>query len=184
MKTSRTKALLLSLVAVLAIFLTACGSSTANKSNSHEQASFKNEPTTTKHADVKSSILSGDGFWYLAGKINHKSNSGIEAIAFDKKTGKATMYNVDKFYKSYSAAKRAKALNKEGTVKYTFTKDKKDQTMIKLSGKLSGIDMTQTVTVKDSTKGTNKATKLHLSGYHAVRDVDMDKTNVVFVETT
>ncbi|WP_203651965.1 hypothetical protein [Secundilactobacillus yichangensis] len=182
MKRSRIKVMLLSLVAVLAIFLTACGSKSANN-KSNEQASFKNEPATTKHTDVKSTILSGDGFWYLAGKINHKSNSGIEAIAFDKNSGKATMYNVDKFYKSYSAAKNAKALNKEGTVKYTFTTNKQNQTMIKLSGKLSGIDMTQTVTVKDTTKGTNKATKLHLSGYHAVRDVDMDKTNVVFVES-
>ena len=153
MKTSRTKVILLSLVAVLAIFLTACGSkSSSNKPSSNEQASFKNEPKTTKHADVKSTVLSGDGFWYLAGKINHKSNSGIEAVAFDKKTGKATMYNVDKFYKSYSAAKKAKALNKEGTVKYTFTQNKKDQTLIKLSGKLSGIDMTQTVTVKDAVR--------------------------------
>ncbi|KRK99673.1 hypothetical protein FD04_GL002449 [Secundilactobacillus odoratitofui DSM 19909 = JCM 15043] len=180
MKKTRTKALLLSLVAVLAIFLTACGSKSSTKSN--EQASFKNEPTTTKHADVKSSVLSGDGFWYLAGKINHKSNSGIEAIAFNKNTGKATMYNVNKFYKTYSAAKKANALNKEGTVKYTFTKNSKNQTVIKLSGKLSGIDMTQTVTVKNTTKGTNKATKLHMSGYQAVRDVDMDKTNAVFVE--
>lgn len=182
MKTTRTKALLLSLVAVLAIFLTACGSkSSSHKTN--ESASFKNEPTTTKHSDVKSAVLSGDGFWYLAGKINHKSNSGIEAIAFDKNSSKATMYNVDKFYKTFNAAKKAKALNKEGTVRYTFTTNKDNQTVIKLSGKLSGIDMTQTVTVKDSTKGTNKSTNLHLSGYHAVRDVDMDKTNVVFVET-
>lgn len=183
MKRSRTKVILLSLVAVLAIFLTACGSKSSNN-KSNQQASFKNEPATNKHTDVKSTVLSGDGFWYLAGKINHKSNSGIEAVAFDKHTGKATMYNVDKFYKSYSAAKKANALNKEGTVKYTFTKDKKNQTLIKLSGKLSGVDMTQTVTVKDTTKGTNKTTKLHLSGYHAVRDVDMDKTNIVFVETT
>ncbi|HBF74109.1 MAG TPA: hypothetical protein DDW71_02470, partial [Lactobacillus sp.] len=127
MKTSRIKVMLLSLIAVLAIFLTACGSQSASKS--HEQASFKNEPATTKHTDVKSTVLSGDGFWYLAGKINHKSNSGVEAVAFDKKTGKATMYNVDKFYKSYSAAKKAKALNKEGTVKYTFTKNKQNQTV-------------------------------------------------------
>lgn len=181
MKTSRIKVMLLSLIAVSAIFLTACGNQSASN-KSHEQASFKNEPATTKHTDVKSTVLSGDGFWYLAGKINHKSNSGVEALAFDKKTGKATLYNVDKFYKSYSAAKKAKALNKEGTVKYTFTKNKQNQTVIKLAGKLSGIDMTQTVTVKDTTKGTNKATKLHLSGYHAVRDVDMDKTNIVFVE--
>lgn len=181
MRASRTKVMLLSLVAVLAIFLTACGSKSSNN-KSNEQASFKNEPATTKHTDVKSTVLSGDGFWYLAGNINHKSNSGIEAIAFDKDSGKATMYNVDKFYKSYSAAKNAKALNKEGTVKYTFTTNKQNQTLIKLSGKLSGIDMTQSITVKDTTKGTNKSTKLHLSGYHAVRDVDMDKTNVVFVE--
>ncbi|WP_252899041.1 hypothetical protein [Secundilactobacillus odoratitofui] len=89
---------------------------------------------------------------------------------------------MNKFYKTYSAAKKANALNKEGTVKYTFTKNSKNQTVIKLSGKLSGIDMTQTVTVKNTTKGTNKATKLHMSGYQAVRDVDMDKTNAVFVE--
>lgn len=182
MKTTRTRALLLSLVAVLAIFLTACGNQSSSK-KTDESASFKNEPTTTKHTDVKSSVLSGDGFWYLAGKINHKSNSGVEAIAFDKSSDKATMYNVNKFYKSYAAAKNAKALNKEGTVKYTFTKNNKNQTVIKLAGKLSGIQMTQTVTVKDTTKGTNKATKLHMSGYKAVRDVDMDKTNAVFVET-
>lgn len=181
MKKTRATAFLVSLVAVLAIVLAGCGKQSQSKHN--EQASFKNEPKTTQHADVKSTVLKGDGFWYLAGKINHNSNSGVEAVAFDKATGKATMYNVDKFYKSFSAAKKAGALNKEGTVSYTFIKNSNNQTVIKLSGKLSGIPMTQTVTVKATTKGTNNKTKLHMSGYKAVRNVDSDQTNAVFVET-
>lgn len=182
MKKKQTKALLYSLVAVMAIFLAACGKQSQSKSN--ESASFKNEPTTSQTSDVKSTVLKGDGFWYLAGSINGKSNSGMEAIAFDSDTGKATMYNVDKYYMSYGNAQKSNALNKEGTVNYSFKQNDNNQTVIKLSGKMSGVAFDETLTVKTKTHGKNKDKTLNISGYKAVRDVDADKTNIVFVRAS
>lgn len=179
MKKSQT--LLLSLVAVLALVLAACGNqSQGNKQ--HEQASFKNEPTSTKPSDVQKTIEDSNALWYAAGGVNKKSESGMEAFYFNKNTNRVTIYNVTKYYQSYSAAKSANALNKEGTVRYTFKTDANNQTVIKFAGKLSDIPMTQTMTFKDTTTGTNNATKIGLSGYKVVRDVDYDKTNAVFVQ--
>ncbi|GAK47482.1 hypothetical protein LOSG293_070210 [Secundilactobacillus oryzae JCM 18671] len=179
MKKSRTMAILISLAAVLIVALSACG-----KSNNHanQQASFRNEVKSTKPSAVETQITKNNDLWYLSGGINTKSNSGFEAYKFNSDTKKVTIYNVSKYYKTYAAAKNANALNKEGTLSYSFDTDSKDQAVIKFKGKLSGIPMTQTFTIKDATTGKNKSTKLHVTGYKIVRDIDEDKTNNVFVK--
>lgn len=94
------------------------------------------------------------------------------------------MYNVDKYYMSYGNAQKANALNKEGTVNYSFKQNDNNQTVIKLSGKMSGVPFDETLTVKTKTHGKNKDKTLNISGYKAVRDVDADKTNIVFVRAS
>lgn len=177
MKKFRLFATVFSLVAVMALGLAGCSNS--SKSGSNQQASFKNQ--TTKKTDVKSTLTGSKQLWYVAGNVNAKSNSGIEAYRFNG--NKATVYNVDKLYKSYSAAKKADALNKVGTLKATFT-TKGDQTVVHFKGKLSGIPMTQKFTVKKTLTGTNKSTKLKVAGYHINRDVDEDVTHAVLVKVT
>ena len=176
MKKTRIYATLLSLVALITIGLAGCAKS--SQSGTTQQASFKNQ--TTKKSDVKSTITNTKQLWYVAGNVNAKSNSGLEAYRFNK-NGKATVYNVDKFYKTYGAAKKAKALNKAGSLKATF-KTKGKQTVIRFKGKLSGIPMTQKFTVKKTLTGKNKSTGLKVAGYHIDRDVDEDVTNAVFVK--
>ena len=178
----KTKVLLLSLVAVLALGLAACGNQSKSSNNDNQKSSFKNAPTSTSASDVKDTVQNSNILWYSAGSVNAKSKSGYEAFVFDKSTKHVTFYNVSKFYKSLSAAKSANALNKVGTVRYTFKTNSKNQTVIRFSGKLSDIPMTQTMTFTGTTKGTNKANKIDLSGYKVVRDVDYDKTNAVFVQ--
>lgn len=177
MKKFRLFTTVFSLVAVMALGLAGCSNS--SKSGSNQQASFKNQ--TTKKTDVKSTLTGSKQLWYVAGNVNAKSNSGIEAYRFNG--NKATVYNVDKLYKSYSAAKKADALNKVGTLKATFT-TKGDQTVVHFKGKLSGIPMTQKFTVKKTLTGTNKSTKLKVAGYHINRDVDEDVTHAVLVKVT
>jgi len=176
MKKSRIVAVALSLLAVFAIGLAGCSKS--SKSGSNQQASFKNK--TTKKADVKSTLTKSTQLWYVAGAVNSKSNSGLEAYRFNS-DGKVTVYNVDKFYKSYSAADKANALNKVGTLNTTF-KTSGDNTIINFKGKLSDIPMTQKFTVKDTLTGKNKASKLKVAGYHIARDVDQDVTKAVLVK--
>ncbi|MFC6275228.1 hypothetical protein ACFQET_06820 [Levilactobacillus tangyuanensis] len=178
MKKSRIFAAALSLVAVMAVGLAGCSNSNSSKSGSNQQASFKNK--TTKKADVKSTLTSSKQLWYVTGSVNAKSNSGLEAYSFDKQ-GNATVYNVNKIYKSYAAADKAKALNKEGTLKATF-KTKGDDTIVNFKGKLSDIPMTQKFTVKDTLTGKNKATHLKVAGYHIARDVDNDVTKAVMIK--
>lgn len=178
MKKSRIFATAMSLVALLAIGLAGCTNS--SQSGSNQQASFKNQ--STKKADVKTTLTKSKQLWYVAGNINAKSNSGMEAYRFNS-NGQATVYNVNKIYKSYAAAKKAKALNKAGTLKTTFT-TKGDQTVVNFKGKLSGIPMTQKFTVKKTLTGTNKSTKLKVAGYHINRDVDEDVTHAVLVKVT
>ncbi|MGY5339191.1 hypothetical protein [Levilactobacillus spicheri] len=177
MKKSRVLATVFSLIAVMAIGLAGCSNS--SKSGSNQQASFKNQ--TTKKADVKSTLTGTKQLWYVAGNVNAKSNSGLEAYRFDG--NRATVYNIDKLYKSYSAAKKADALHKAGTLKATFT-TKGSQTIVHFKGKLSGIPMTQTFTVKKTLTGTNKSTKLKVAGYHINRDVDDDVTHAVLMKVT
>lgn len=178
MKKSRIFATVLSLVAVMAIGLAGC--SQKAKSGSNQQASFANK--TTKKSDVKTTLTSSKQLWYVAGSVNAKSNSGLEAYIFDS-NGKATVYNVDKYYKSLSAAKKAGALNKSGVLNTTFT-TKGDNTVIKFKGKLSDIPMTQKFTVKKTLTATNKASKLKVAGYHIARDVDNDVTQATMVKVT
>ncbi|MDT7013426.1 hypothetical protein [Levilactobacillus namurensis] len=177
MKKTRVLTALLSLVAVMAIGLAGCSNSGQNGSN--QQASFKNQ--TTKKADVKSTLTKSKQLWYVAGNVNAKSNSGLEAYRFNG--NKVTVYNVDKLYKSYNAAKKADALNKAGTLTATF-KTKGKQTLIKFKGKLSDIPMTQKFTVKKTLTGTNKSTKLKVAGYHISRNVDEDVTKAVLMKVT
>lgn len=177
MKKTRVLAAAMSLVAIMAIGLAGCSNS--SKSGSNQQASFKNQ--TTKKADVKSTLTGSKQLWYVAGNVNAKSNSGLEAYRFDG--NKATVYNVDKLYKSYNAAKKADALNKVGTLTATF-ETKGQQTVVHFKGKLSGISMTQKFTVKKTLTGTNKSTKLKVAGYHIDRDVDDDVTQAVLLKVT
>ncbi|GEO74286.1 hypothetical protein FD30_GL001189 [Levilactobacillus namurensis DSM 19117] len=177
MKKTRVLTALLSLVAVMAIGLAGCSNSSQNGSN--QQASFKNQ--TTKKADVKSTLTKSKQLWYVAGNVNAKSNSGLEAYRFNG--NKVTVYNVDKLYKSYNAAKKADALSKAGTLTATF-KTKGKQTLIKFKGKLSDIPMAQKFTVKKTLTGTNKSTKLKVAGYHISRNVDEDVTKAVLMKVT
>lgn len=177
MKKSRMIAAAVSLLAVFAIGLAGCSSSNS-KSGSNQQASFKNK--TTKKADVKSTLTNSKQLWYVNGSINAKSNSGLEAYRFDSK-GKATVYNINKYYKSFSAAKKDNALNKIGTLNTTFV-TKGDNTVIKFKGKLSDIPMTQKFTVKKTVTGKNDASKLKVAGYHIARDVDDDVTQAILVK--
>ncbi|WP_407888411.1 hypothetical protein [Levilactobacillus sp. N40-8-2] len=177
MKKTRTLAAVFSLLAILTIGLAGC-SSKSSKSGSTQQASFKNK--TTKKADVKSTLTNSTKLWYVTGAVNAKSNSGMEAYRFNK-DGKVTVYNVNKFYKTYAAAKKANALNKSGELNTTF-KTKGDNTVINFKGKLSDIPMTQKFTVKKTLTGTNKATKLKVAGYHISRDIDNDVTQAVMVK--
>lgn len=177
MKKSRMIAAAMSLLAVFAIGLAGCSSS-SSKSGSNQQASFNNK--TTKKSDVKSTLTSSTQLWYVNGSINAKSNSGLEAYRFDS-NGKATVYNVNKFYDSYSAAKKDNGLSKIGTLNTTFT-TKGDQTVISFKGKLSDIPMTQKFTVKNTLTGKNNASKLKVAGYHISRDVDNDVTKAVLVK--
>jgi len=179
MKKSRTIAAALSLLAVFAIGLAGCSSS-SSKSGSNQQASFKNK--TTKKADVKSTLTANQQLWYVNGSINAKSNSGLEAYRFDS-NGKATVYNVNKYYKTYNAAQKDNGLSKIGTLNTTFT-TKGSDTVIKFKGKLSDIPMTQTFTVKKTVTGKNTASKLKVAGYHISRDVDNDVTQAVLVKVT
>ncbi|WP_367295841.1 hypothetical protein [Levilactobacillus yonginensis] len=177
MKKSRIFTAAIGLLAVFAIGLAGC-SNNSSKSGNNQQASFKNK--TTKKADVKSTLTGSTKLWYVTGAVNAKSNSGLEAYRFNK-NGKVTVYNVNKLYKSYSAAKKANALNKEGTLNTTF-KTKGDDTVINFKGKLSDIPMTQKFTVKDTLTGKNKESKLKVAGYHISRDVDQDVTKAVMVK--
>lgn len=176
MKKSRIFAAALSLVAIMAVGLAGCSSS--SQSGSNQQASFKNK--TTKKSDVKSTLTSSKQLWYVTGSVNAKSNSGLEAYRFNS-NGKATVYNVNKIYKSYSAAQKDNALSKVGTLNTTF-KTKGDNTVIKFKGKLSDIPMTQKFTVKQTLTGKNNAAKLKVAGYHINRDVDNDVTKAVLVK--
>ncbi|WP_125574393.1 hypothetical protein [Levilactobacillus huananensis] len=177
MKKSRMFAATLGLLAILTIGLAGCSSKSSDSGNT-QQASFKNK--TTKKADVKSTLTQSKQLWYVTGSVNAKSNSGLEAYKFNK-DGKVTVYNVNKFYKTFSAAKKANALNKEGTLTTTF-KTKGKQTEISFKGKLSDIPMTQKFTVKTTLTGKNKATHLKVAGYHIARDVDEDVTKAVLVK--
>src|SRR5699024_7923591 len=116
MKKTRTLTVVFSLLAILTIGLAGC-SSKSSKSGSTQQASFKNK--TTKKADVKSTLTNSKKLWYVTSSVNAKSNSGMEAYRFNK-NGKVTVYNVNKFYKTYAAAKKADALNKSGVLNTTF----------------------------------------------------------------
>ena len=163
-----------SAVFALALVLVGCGNS-ASKSNDSSKASMQN----TNNSDAKTDITQGGKLWYMAGSLNAKSKSGFDAYYF--KGNKVTIYGVDKIYKSYDAAKKAKALDKQGTLKYSFKNNSKTKPVISMKGQLSGLDMSQTVSVGNSTSGTNKATGHQVSGYKVVRDLDYDKTHQVFV---
>jgi len=152
--------------------------------NQHtSQATKTSRQTTTqaalKPAYVKKSVRVTNRLWYIAGSIQ-KPNSGNGMEAYDfKKNGKVVIYNIPKFYASKAAAKKAHNLNVSGTVNYTVSQNKKHQTVIKLKGKLSGIDFAQTLTLKKTVSGSHGS--LDLTGYHVARDVDNDVTQAVFV---
>lgn len=163
----------------LALVLVGCGNSKSQSNGSNDSSKASMQNTNTNEKDAKATITKSGKLWYMAGGINAKSKSGFDAYSF--KGNKVTIYSVDKIYKSYGAAKNANALNKQGTLTYSFKNSSKTNPVISMKGKLSGLDMSQTISVKKQISGTNKNSGLKVSGYKVVRDLDYDKTNQVFV---
>lgn len=180
MKKNRSLAVILTVVATFSLFLAGCGNS-SKKSSSNNDSSKASMQNPVKHQSAKEALVSNDNLWYMNGSINYKSKSGIDAYKFDKKNNTVTIYSVNKMYKTYSQAKKANDLDKQGTLKYSFKNDSKDQPVIYMKGKLSDIPMDQTVSVKDKVSGTYKAANLKVSGYQVVRNLDDDPAKQVLV---
>lgn len=161
----------------LALVLVGCGNSKSqsNGSNDSSKASMQN----TNNTDAKTALTKGNKLWYMAGSLNAKSKSGFDAYYF--KGNKVTIYGVDKIYKSLDAAKKADALDKQGTLTYKLKNTSKTKPVISMKGQLSGLDMDQTISVGKPISGTNTASGLKVAGYKVVRDLDYDKTNQVLV---
>ncbi|WP_172187835.1 hypothetical protein [Lentilactobacillus kribbianus] len=160
----------------LVLLLAGCGQSNYKKSQDHSKASMQN---TAKTVNVKKQITKTKHLWYLTDSINGNASHGIDAYYF--KDNKVTLYSADKVYTSLAAAKKAHGLNKQGTLTYTVS-GTKSAPKFKMKGKLSGISMTQTLTIKNKTvNGTNKATHHKMTGYKAVHDLDGDRANRVLV---
>jgi len=180
MKKNRLWAIIGTIIVVAVIVIG--GWLATNQHSNKATKSNNSQPTTQaalKPAYVKKTVRVTNRLWYIAGSIK-KPNSGNGMEAYDfKKNGKVVIYNIPKFYSSKAAAKKAGNLNLSGTVNYTVSQNKKQQTVVKLKGKLSGIDFAQTLTLKKTVHGTNG--KLQLTGYHVARDVDKDVTQAVFV---
>ncbi|KRM94177.1 hypothetical protein FC56_GL001125 [Lentilactobacillus senioris DSM 24302 = JCM 17472] len=163
----------------LALVLVGCGNSKSQSNGSNDSSKASMQNTNTNNTDAKTALTSGGKLWYMAGSLNAKSKSGFDAYYF--KGNKVTIYGVDKIYKSFDAAKKANALDKQGTLTYSFKNKSKTRPVISMKGQLSGLDMEQTISVKKPVSGTNKASGLKVSGYKVVRDLDYDKTNQVLV---
>ncbi|MFC6181388.1 hypothetical protein [Lactiplantibacillus daowaiensis] len=178
MKNKRQWTIVGTIVVIAAVII---GGWFATNHNS-KTATKSSQPTTQaalKPAYVKKTVQVTNRLWYVAGSIkNPNSGNGMEAYDF-KKNGKVVIYNIPKFYATKAAAKKAHNLNVSGTVNYTVSQNKKHQTVIKLKGKLSGIDFAQTLTLKKTVSGQHGSLKM--TGYHVARDVDNDVTQAVFV---
>ncbi|WP_283679900.1 hypothetical protein [Lentilactobacillus sp. Marseille-Q4993] len=163
---------IIAVIAVFALVLTGCSKNDSNKT------SMKN-PIAGKTA--KEALTSHNNLWYMNGKINYHSESGIDAYHFNKSKQTVTIYSVSKIYKTFSQAKKAKDLNKQGTLKYTFKNSSANNPVIYMKGKLAGIPMDQTVSVKSKVSGTYKKDHINVAGFRVVRDLDADKTHQVLV---
>lgn len=180
MKRSKSLVAFLSVFAAFALILAGCQKSNNSSSNNNDSSKVSMQnPTAGK--TVKEALTSGNNLWYMNGKINYNSKSGIDAYHFNKKNNTVTIYSVSKIYKSFNQAKRANDLNKQGTLKYSFTNNSSSNPVIHMKGKLSGIPMEQTVSFKSKVTGKYKKANLHVAGYKVVRDLDEDQTNQVLV---
>lgn len=179
MKKRRSLAAILAVVTSFALILAGCSSSSNKSSNNDSsKASMQNQ---VQNKSAKEVLTSNDNLWYMNGSINYKSKSGIDAYKFNSKNHTVTIYSVNKIYKTYSEAKKANDLDKQGTLKYTFKNDSADKPVIYMKGKLSDIPMHQTVSVKNTVSGKNHQSKLKVSGYKVVRNLDNDPAPQVWV---
>ncbi|WP_412989291.1 hypothetical protein ACLJJ6_09940 [Pediococcus siamensis] len=119
------------------------------------------------------------GLWYFSKGIKNKSNSGLEAFKFDRK-GKVTVYNVKKYYATFTAAKKAGTLHKMGQGTYHIQKKAHQQTNLVLKLKLAGIPATYRFKLKNGVAQRYKGLVVH--GFKAVRTVDQDDVTGVFVQ--
>lgn len=179
MKKRRSLAAILAVVASFALILAGCSNS-SNKSSTNQsnKASMQNE---TQDKSAKQLLTSNDNLWYMNGSINYKSKSGIDAYKFNSKNHTVTIYSVNKMYKTYSEAKQANDLDKQGTLKYTFKNDSANKPVIYMKGKLSDIPMHQTISVKNAVRGKNHQSHLTVTGYKVVRNLDDDPAPQVWV---
>lgn len=178
MKNNKVLTVAVMAAASVALILSGCGKQADKQSN---KASMQN-PVASKSA--KSALLNHNNLWYMNGSINHKSKSGIDAYRFDKRNKTVTIYSVDKIYRSYAAAKKANALDAQGTLKYSFKNNSNTRPVINMKGKLSDIPMEQTVSVNGKVSGNNKESHLSVSGYKVVRDLDDDPVKQILVTPT
>ncbi|VDG20891.1 hypothetical protein [Lactiplantibacillus mudanjiangensis] len=179
MKNKRQWTIIGTIVVIAAVIIGGWLATNQTGSKSAKSSSATTTQAALKPAYVKKTVQVTNRLWYVAGSIkNPNSGNGMEAYDF-KSNGKVVIYNIPKFYADKAAAKKAGKLIVSGTVKYTVSQNKKNQTVIKLKGKLSGIDFAQTLTLKKTVSGTHG--KLSLTGYHVARNVDNDVTQAVFV---
>ena len=179
MKKHRSLAAILAVVASFALILAGCSSSSNKSSNNNSnKASMQNE---TQDKSAKQLLTSSNNLWYMNGSINYNSKSGIDAYKFNSKNHTVTIYSVNKMHKTYSEAKQANDLDKQGTLKYTFKNDSADKPVIYMKGKLSDIPMHQTISVKNTVSGKNHQSKLAVTGYKVVRNLDNDPAPQVWV---
>ena len=158
----------------LSLVLTGCA-----QSGTDSVRSIKSSAAKVSKVSASKQIRNNSGLWYFSKSVKAKSNSGIEAFVFSKK-GTVEAYNVKKYYSSYSAAKKAKGLNKFGKGTYKLKVNKQKQTIVTLKMKLSGIPATYQFKLK---KGLAKKYKgLIFHGFNAARTVDRDRVKGVFVQ--
>jgi hypothetical protein len=179
MKKNKSLAAILAIITTLSLFLVGCGQSAKKGTATNSSKASMQNPTKNKSA--KEALVASNNLWYMNGTINYKSQSGIDAYKFNQRNHTVTIYSVNKIYKSYSAAKKANDLNKQGTLKYSFKNNSNDRPVIYMKGKLSDIPMDQTVSVKNQVSGTYKAANLKVSGYQVVRNLDDDPAKQVLV---
>ncbi|GAY72522.1 hypothetical protein [Lentilactobacillus kosonis] len=180
MKTRKSLGLLLSVFTAFVLILAGCQKAN-NSSSTNDNDSKASMQNPTKTQTAKQAFNSVENLWYMNGKINYNSKSGIDAYHFNAKNNTVTIYSVSKIYKTIDQAKKANDLNKQGTLKYTFTNNSNDNPVIHMKGKLAGIPMEQTVSVRSKVSGKYHKTNVKVAGYKVVRDLDEDKTSQVLV---
>ncbi|WP_268912162.1 hypothetical protein [Lentilactobacillus sp. SPB1-3] len=179
MKSRKPLGLLFAVFTAFVLILAGCQKNNSSATNNDDSKASMQNPTEKQTA--KQALNSVDNLWYMNGKINYNSKSGIDAYHFNSKNNTVTIYSVSKVYKNMEQAKKANDLNKQGTLKYTFSNKSADNPVIHMKGKLAGIPMEQTVSVHSKVSGKYNKTNVKVTGYKVVRDLDEDKTSQVLV---